>query len=389
MEGDQRRRWRLYAPLRALTKKYQRHLHTGPVVCLATIFALSCVSSIIFAPAEPTNTERANLQLLSVKGPRASCPYYESIPSPFPASFWYIKNPKTGSSTLAGVFRSIAAHHGIAMVMPPPFTPILAFNELHKGLQRLYKRSEHVGVANHISFSQKAASLFQPPFLLFTSVREPLSQFRSWCIEQCLHRRLNDGQRKEAKRCFDTNVDEWMIVAQTMEDDRQLEYIRDAASTTNSSVEAAAAQYDFIFVQERLDESLVAFAVLYNLDFTDIVPLSAKVRQGSRYTVEKMPDDVTSLVRSKTVQDLRLWQHANELLDERIAEINRRCEGPLYFEHMLRTFRSLAHHVHDECAEFEAWYTAHNFTTLLSYWRDNGRAPRCRDHVVRFLLRQM
>ena len=222
---------------------------------------------------------------------------------------------------------------------------------------------------------------------MFTSVREPLSQFRSLYIENCIHG-FNAQKPKEAELCFENNVDELMTLAQKVESDRQFKYIGESVSTLNASIEAATAQYDFIFVQERLDESLVAFAVLYNLHFTDIVPVSAKIRQGSHYEADKMPEEVNALVSSKTVQDLRLWQYANKLLDERIAEIHRRCRGPQYFEHMLQTFRTLKNHVNEQCTQYEAWYDAYNFTTLLSYWGDNGLAPRCRDHVVRLLLRR-
>ena len=64
-------------------------------------------------------------QSSSVDRSNASCPYYENIPSPFPVSFWFVKNFKTGSSTLAGVFRSIAAHHGIAMIAPSSPPPLI------------------------------------------------------------------------------------------------------------------------------------------------------------------------------------------------------------------------------------------------------------------------
>jgi hypothetical protein len=47
-----------------------------------------------------------------------ACAAFDDRPSRFPSNFWYVKNPKTSSSTLAGVFRSIAAHHAVIMLNP-------------------------------------------------------------------------------------------------------------------------------------------------------------------------------------------------------------------------------------------------------------------------------
>lgn len=315
-----------------------------------------------------------------------SCPFYENKPTPFPVSFWYVKTFKTGSSTLAGVFRSIGAHYGVSMLKTPGV--FMSFPEVKDGLAKHYDWSEHVGLANHIAFSRKIATLFQGPFLLFTSVREPVSQFHSFFIEACLGRVKSPEQQEE--RCYKSrNVAERMHMARTTQYNPQVNYIRGEMSVSNSSMEAVAAQYDFIFVQERLDESLVAFAILYNLDFADIVSVSSKVRDGKYPKASDMPDELNDLVRSKTKKDMELWQHANALLDKHIAEIKRHCGGDsaIYFETMLGAFRTIKAIVAEECGTYNEWYELHGFKTLLAYWNDNGQGPRCKDHVVRQVVR--
>lgn len=177
-----------------------------------------------------------------------------------------------------------------------------------------------------------------------------------------------------------------------MEYNPQLNYIRDAnMPVSNVSIDAIAAQYNFIFVKERLDESLVAFAITYNLGFADIVSVSAKVREGTYPKASEMPAEINDLVRSKTEQDLELWQLANILLDDRILKIKSHCTAgsggggggvATYFETMLAAFRKIQVIVEEKCRDYKEWYETYNQTSLVSYWRDNGIAPRCRDHVV-------
>lgn len=84
-----------------------------------------------------------------------SCPFYENKPTPFPVSFWYVKSFKTGSSTLAGVFRSIGAHHGVSMLNPK--TAFMVNDETKQAITDVYEWHEHVGLANHIHYSLEVA----------------------------------------------------------------------------------------------------------------------------------------------------------------------------------------------------------------------------------------
>ncbi|GAB5031742.1 galactose-3-o-sulfotransferase partial [Nannochloropsis oceanica] len=314
------------------------------------------------------------------------CPYYDDIPSPFPASFWYVKNPKTASSTLGGVFRSVAAHHGVEM---------LNSDEIHMDLPQLKRTIAEVlaafgsavapdpplGLANHMPFDISARDIFRKtaPVMLFTSVREPVAQFHSHFVEVC----KQGKKRRESSKCFGPAVQERTAMANAMEPDAQFAYIRGDAS----DAESAAAQYDFVFLRERLEESLVAFMIMYGLDFADIAHVAAKVRTELYPGPRELPEELNELIRTKTTEDAKLWAKANVMLDEKITAINGHCGGKAYFSSMLTVFRKLQKVVMQECTDFRGWYKKHGFSTVLRYWGDNGQAPRCRDFVVRREMR--
>lgn len=333
-----------------------------------------------------TTTTSATEAATTASSPLA-CPYYDDIPSPFPTSFWYVKNPKTASSTLGGVFRSVAAHHGVEM---------LNSDEIHMDLPQLKRTIAEVlaafgsavapdpplGLANHMPFDVMARDLFKKkaPVMLFTSVREPVAQFHSHFVEVC---KQGKKRRELSSKCLGPAVQERTAMANAMEPDAQYAYVRGDAS----DAESAAAQYDFVFLRERLEESLVAFMIMYGLDFDDIAHVAAKVRTELYPGPEELPEELNELVRSKTTEDAKLWAKANVLLDEKIAAINSHCGGKAYFASMLAFFRSLQEVVVEECTNFRGWYKKHGFSTVLRYWGDNGQAPRCRDFVVRREMR--
>jgi len=335
---------------------------------------------------QTTTTSTTAAQAAITTSSPLACPYYDDTPSPFPTSFWYVKNPKTASSTLGGVFRSVAAHHGVEM---------LNSDQIHMDVSQLKStiaevlaafssskaRDPPLGLANHMQFDVAGRDLLKEtgPLMLLTSVREPVSQFHSQYVENC----KKEKRRKGASLCFEPAVEERTAMATAMEPDAQYAYVRGDAS----DAESAAAQYDFIFVRERLEESLVAFMILHGLDFDDIAHVAAKVRTDKYPGPEEVPAELNELVRSKTTEDAKLWAKANMLLDEKIAAIHGHCGGEAYFTSMLAVSRSLQEVVTEECTDYRGWYEKHGFSTVLRYWGDNGLAPRCRDFVVRREMR--
>lgn len=333
--------------------------------------------------------------------------------------------------------RSIAAHHGPINVLASneSIAPskgrsidheLLSFaglQEIRQTLQSGYKTNDYVALATHLRFSQKVAGLFQQPFLAFSSVREPISRFHSYAVQVCL--RASSVSKKEVRafkanqdsteeeeddrttasklkaekknNCALPNIESRMQIARDMVENPQYEYLRNyhdqaAEEEEAESIESVAAAYDFIFVQERLYESLVAFAILYGLNFEDIAHLPSKVRTGTYADAKDISnDEMHNLVSAKSRTDLALWQHVNALLDEKIAMIEQHCGGADagYFGKMLEIFNKIQAAVGEECENYEEWYEEHGFgSEPLAYWRDNGLCPKCRDYVVRNMRRK-
>ncbi|KAM3572676.1 hypothetical protein VYU27_005307 [Nannochloropsis oceanica] len=334
-----------------------------------SLVALSIIFVSISLLARHDVLTANNLQEPFHGGSFPFCPYYEDIPSPFPASFW--------KETLA---------------------------MLKQSLNRTYETNEHAGLTDHLPYSRQAAALFKRPFYLFSSVREPVSQFHSGFVEKCLFQANNAAEEQgiinttliaEMRErledsCFAGNFANRTTRAKSMQENKQLKYLGDSGEEKEKlTVESVASAYDFLFVKERLHESLVAFAILFNVDFDDIAHVASKVRTGKYTDASQIPAEINELVRSKTAKDLALWEHANKLLDEHIVKINKNCGGEGYFREILEKFGQIEEAVSNICAEgYKEWYEEFGFNTTLSYRRDNGQAPRCRDHVVKNVLRK-
>jgi hypothetical protein len=112
--------------------------------------------------------------------------------SAFPNDFWFVKPMKVGSSTLAGVMRTICAHYGISCMNPP--RDLATKSLTHDGINwaptrpedvfsavKVHKQGlgyQYVAMANHGIFSPEMAAAVRAlddPFM-FTSVREPVAR---------------------------------------------------------------------------------------------------------------------------------------------------------------------------------------------------------------------
>lgn len=346
------------------------------------------VASSSIGSADDANVGIDNIDARQVPMRRMSplaCTAYDDRPSQFPSNFWYVKSHKTASSTLAGVFRSVAAHRGVTMLNAEEVRMDVeqlksAKQKVISAMNSVFGEVPRLGLANHMPLNTESYALLKSdgPLLLFTSVREPVGYFHSIFLHKC-----RNSEMKKNVDCYGAVVDKKFAMATTMEPNPQLNYIRGDAV----DVESAAAQYGLIFVRERLEESLVVFMILYGLDFADIVHLSSKVRTDMYPDSERMPVELNELVERKSREDARLYARANALLDDKIATINKNCKGEAYFASMLAVFSRLQATVVDECEGYNRWYEEHGFSTVLTYWNDNGVAPRCRDFVVRREMR--
>jgi hypothetical protein len=77
--------------------------------------------------------------------------------------------------------------------------------------------------------------------------------------------------------------------------------------------------YDFIFVTERMDESLVAFKVAFGLSWRDIAYLPSKILNDKYETFSEMPlqkqRQVSQILSPKIESDLAFHSYASRRLN--------------------------------------------------------------------------
>eukprot|EP00775_Hariotina_reticulata_P001783 gene1783-2117_t len=274
---------------------------------------------------------------------------------------------KTGSTTLSTIFRTISAHYGVV----PVSYQLVQFRAQHLGtgkeamgivdfdinmdvLKKLFKGVYTlvntlgvvaVAIESHLPYQEEVAALFRTPPLLFTVQRDTL-----------------DNRWAYAKR---------------QSSDFLYHYIRGNAST----VEAAAAKYDFIFVTERMDEALVVFMLEYGLTFLDIAYKYNNVKSKLYKPAEEMPKELNQYIIDNNQKDLQLWQIANRRLDGKVALMKQRC-GATVFAAYLATFKQIQSSVQAQCANPGSW--AENYgIAKLNKVNTLDTTNRCVQYVAR------
>jgi hypothetical protein len=194
--------------------------------------------------------------------------------SPFPASFWLVKTVKTGSTTIASVLRQICAHYGVVPVSKRGINPVerLADGAAAAALRELVLRARNAtdasefSIITHLNYSDAKLGAFQAALdgrqpLLFTSVRHPLQRTYSHFIQaKCANAAaVLGGKIIECDRNatylhklleLDNIRNRWSFVRVPSRHNLVFNYVRGNTTTA----EAALAQYDFVFVSERMDE---------------------------------------------------------------------------------------------------------------------------------------
>lgn len=123
----------------------------------------------------------------------------------------------------------------------------------------------------------------------------------------------------------------------------------------------------------------------FGLRLQDIAYLPSKVRTGKYKPAESMPEELNSYVLTANDKDLLLWQHANTLLDERRAKLEAQC-GAGVVTAALASFQALQAAVAQQCADFKAWYAAHDLPPQYTYVNDEGWGWRCVRHVAQMYM---
>jgi hypothetical protein len=243
----------------------------------------------------------------------------------------YVKVPKTASSTSAGVTLQISRDIGRTML----------------------------GDGKSCSNSFKHGEMFRkrkPPFLLWTTLREPSKR----AISHFFHVKVS--------REGVTPSSENMIDYLRRKNNFQLKYISTAQIPSNLLVgvqdplelirRTVFEHYHFIAITERLAESLVVMKMLWGLSDADIIVMSAKrsggYAGGTTATCTKLQlsfttpevDDYLRTNFTKDNHDFLLYAAANESLDRTIAAL-----GSLRFAEELERHRGLQKIADDACLD--------------------------------------
>lgn len=208
--------------------------------------------------------------------------------NPFPSNFWYVKTYKTGSTTLSSVFNSICQHYGVVWLKWDEMKLVFQLNDkgpkptqFQQGMQAAIDKVanssdfKYTAITSHIPYSEQAAELFSRPLMRFTSVRHPVARVHSHFIQTlCFWTAVRQGWKPFAPlntsgpagpSACDSGDDSTYMQLATANDtvEHRYDFARKHFQQNLMywymrgdvrGVEAAADQYDFIFVSERMNE---------------------------------------------------------------------------------------------------------------------------------------
>ncbi|WIA19512.1 hypothetical protein OEZ85_004123 [Tetradesmus obliquus] len=246
---------------------------------------------------------------------------------------------------------------------------------------------KYTAITSHIPYSEQAAELFSRPLMRFTSVRHPVARVHSHFIQTlCFWTAVRQGWKPFAPlntsgpagpSACDSGDDSTYMQLATANDtvEHRYDFARKHFQQNLMywymrgdvrGVEAAADQYDFIFVSERMNEALVIFMLQYGLTYEDIAYLPSKVRTGKYKTAKDMPQHLNDYILSVNQHDMQLWTLANTRLDEKKAELIDAC-GADIVSAALDAFEQLLDEIRAECSDYQRWYEEHGFDGPYTY----------------------
>lgn len=303
--------------------------------------------------------------------------------------------------------RTICARYGIIVVSEQAAREVPDYQELKDGLNaaRNVSYADHmVAIVTHMQFSEssyqllKTISISPPRPMLFTSLRNAVSRtYSSYVQDACMSVARQKYQQAYTDQCGGLSGGNSDIMQQALQNDtdaNRWDYIKASPGNMNynymrgnaSSPTEVLKMFDFIFVMERMDESLVVFMLEYGLQFADIAHLASKNRTGKYRSAKDMPAEMNAYIEKQNHEEIQLWKLANQKLDSTIAALKERC-GPNVVSDALQTFRHMQAEVFKECHDFKSWYKRHHFGYPFTHFGDQGMGPRCVHHVVSKLMR--
>jgi hypothetical protein len=182
------------------------------------------------------------------------------VRSPSRQGFLFVRNMKTGSSTLGGITIRIA--RSMARKFPQIDTDLCKVRFDHTPARLLeYGKRDH------------------SKSYLFSFVRDPTKR----AVSEFFHFGVSRFKREPTAQNFkDYLLSKWFLNNYFLWDMTFRNFNGTAATWEDKkrTVDEIMADYNFIGITERMDESLVVMKILLNLEFNDILYLSAKGNGG-------------------------------------------------------------------------------------------------------------
>jgi hypothetical protein len=317
--------------------------------------------------------------------PEAWCINKADFTTTKPAGLFYVKVPKTASTTSASVNLQISNRHGKRMRGHEDE----ACHAFHHHVQAKKRGFQNRDVNKSI---------------LWTTIREPTKRAMSFAFFAPVSRHSMEPT--------DVNM---IAFLEKIEENFQLNYIstvplewETGAQNTKKrdagAVEKVIQDYDFIAITERMEESFVTMKLLFGLDFADIMFFSAKVsggwdngREGKGCT-KIVPTFISANVGSylasdewlsKNSADFLLYEAANRSLDKTIAQFDVN-----QFTEELQQYHLLVQQVQEICADkiifrcTEDGVFQEKESERNCYSRDEGCGYQCIDEFIRLRVEE-
>ena len=223
------------------------------------------------------------------------------------------------------LFLNLDKHYGIQSIPPPGQRQGMPSQEVAVQQKRIIENqtdANFYSLEEHIRYSRTLKDrLFNNP-LLFTAIRHPLARAYSQYYFKMQVNKLLDVQQDDAAGWKDTVVEYF----QFLEKNRDFVYRYTRGDVNNGNAEDVLNQYDFVFVTERFDESLLLFKLKYNLTLEDVhYKVAEKFRKGMYPTATDKPQWLNNATMSYYPTDLRIWQVANRNLDDLRQKVIEKC----------------------------------------------------------------
>ena len=283
----------------------------------------------------------------------------------------FVKEMKTGSSTMAGVTIRIARN---------------VARRLYKRKYRLCKlRFDHTS-----AFKQDYGNRNKKKSFLFTIIREPTSR----AVSQFFHFHVSREKVEPTDANFKHHLLKYPYLHHYYLRDLSVKHFDPYVNDTVSSINDILTEYDFIGITERLDESLVALQMILGLETNDLLYLRAKGNGGyddaatqnrtCQYIVPSfVSPEMKKFFQSKqwndrTYGDQLLYNAADKSLDLTIDKLGRR-----EFNKKLSTFRKTLALAEATCTNVQFPCSEsgelNNRTDCL--WLDSGCGVHCLDTI--------